>query len=113
MLRSMRDLLSTSHMVDLYNALLLPRFDYCCELWGNCGEVLKIKLQKLQNGAARIITRVGYEVRSTEIRDNPGWTDLETRRKRRKCKIMKGAAPSSLRGIFTRVNTTSDYNLRW
>ena len=28
-------------------------------------------------------------------------------------KIMNGAAPSSLRDLFTPINASSDYNLRW
>ena len=41
---------------NLYNSLVLPYFDYCSSLWDNCGSMLKEKLQKLQNRAARIMT---------------------------------------------------------
>ena len=41
----------------IYNAFLVqPHFDYCSIVWGNCGETLSEKLQKLQNRAARILT---------------------------------------------------------
>ena len=38
----------------IYNAFVQPRFDYCSVLWGNCNKSLSIKLQKLQNRAARV-----------------------------------------------------------
>ena len=41
---------------NLYDSLMLPYFDYCSPLWGNCGSSIKEKLQKLQNRAAKIIT---------------------------------------------------------
>ena len=82
MLRELRPFISTKHLVSFYQAMVLPYFDYCSVVWGNCGIVLKNKLQTLQNRAARIITRYGYEVRSSEILSSLGWCDLETRRKR-------------------------------
>ena len=40
-----------------YNALIQPHFDYCCEVWDTIGVSLSDRLQKLQNRAARVITR--------------------------------------------------------
>ena len=56
MLRTVRPLLDIPNMVALYQALVLPHLDYCSSLWGNCGQNLKRKLQKLQYRTARIIT---------------------------------------------------------
>ena len=39
-----------------YNALILPRLDYCCEVWDTIGATLSDRLEKLQNMAARVIT---------------------------------------------------------
>ena len=44
----------------VYYALIQPYFDYCCQLWDNCGIVLKEKLQKRQSQAARLITGASY-----------------------------------------------------
>lgn len=116
MLRSIRPMLTITQMVSLYESLVLPHFDYCSALWGNCGVVLKNRLQKLQNRAARIISRSGYEVRSPEILSALGWCDLETRRRRQKStlmyKIMNGIAPMYLREMFLSVNEAHHYNLR-
>ena len=40
----------------IYNALILPHFDYCSLVWSNCSETLKLNLQKLQNRTLRVIT---------------------------------------------------------
>ena len=36
-----------------YNAYILPHFDFCCVIWGNCINNLENKLVKLQKRAAR------------------------------------------------------------
>ena len=41
-------------------SLVQPYFDYCDVVWGDCSKTRAEKLQKLQNRAARIITRAGY-----------------------------------------------------
>ena len=42
--------------VNMYNALVMPYFNYCGAVWGNINKGLADKLQKLQNRAARILT---------------------------------------------------------
>ena len=51
----------------MYQSLVLPYFDYCSLIWGNCNQILKGKIQRLQNRAARIITGDTYDVRSKDI----------------------------------------------
>jgi hypothetical protein len=46
---------------------VLSHFDYCNLVWGNCCDYLKIRLQKLQNRAARIITGKTYEDSSEDV----------------------------------------------
>lgn len=116
MLRELRNLLTIPHLVSLYKSLVIPYFDYCSMVWGNCGTVLRNKLQKLQNRAARIITRSGYEIRSSDILSSLNWCNLDIRRKRQKAslmyKIINGIAPSHLNELFVHVNEAHDYNLR-
>ena len=45
-----------SSIMNMYNALVMPYFNYCSPVWGNINKGLSDKLQKLQNRAARIIT---------------------------------------------------------
>ena len=49
----------------MYNALVMPYFNYCGAVWGNINKGLADKLQKMQNRAARILTFSNYEVRSS------------------------------------------------
>ena len=42
--------------INIYNALVMPYFNYCSPVWGNIGKSLSDKLQKLQNRASRIVT---------------------------------------------------------
>ena len=60
-LKHMHKTLSTESLYMLYKTLIEPHIRYCIIVWGNCGEVLKDKLQILQNRAARIITRTTYD----------------------------------------------------
>ena len=69
-------------LLTIYNALIKPLSDYCDVVWGNLNKTLTVRLQKLQNRAARIITRKGYDERSADIRKKLRWDDLETIRKK-------------------------------
>ena len=48
----------------IYYLLVLPFFDYCDVVWGDCSKTRAEKLQKIQNRAARIITRADCSIRS-------------------------------------------------
>ena len=43
-------------IMNMYNALVMPYFNYYSTVWGNIGKRLSDKIQKLQNRAARIHT---------------------------------------------------------
>lgn len=46
-LKRLRDFASRDVLVSVYNALIMPHFDYCCEVWDSLGSVLAERLQKL------------------------------------------------------------------
>ena len=48
-------------LINVYDSLVQPRFNYCSVVWGNCGSRLSEKLQKLQNRAARILMCANYD----------------------------------------------------
>ena len=56
-LKRIRPFISEHTALQIYQALILPHFDYCSSVWGDCNLTLSDKLQKLQNRAARAITR--------------------------------------------------------
>ena len=50
---------------------------YCDIVWDTIGVTLATRLQKLNNRTGRTISQLGYEVRSSDIRSQLGWTTLE------------------------------------
>jgi hypothetical protein len=100
----------------VYNALIQPHFDYCCEVWDELGKGLGERLQKLQNRAARLIMNFKNEHgQSILARSALGWTSLEERRalmKANSCTKVNQLAPQRLCNIFQFSNTVISYNLR-
>ena len=47
--------LSTENRKRFYNTYILPYFNCCCIIWGNCTHNLEEKIVKLQKSAARVI----------------------------------------------------------
>ena len=75
-------------MINVFNAIIIPHFDYYSLVWENCRNYLLEKLQKMQNGAASVITRTSYDVRSCFILNELGWQPLNVRRKHNKALLM-------------------------
>ena len=80
-LRRAKPYISDDSLQVIYQAAVLPYFDYCSLVWGNCNQALRENIQKLPNQAARVITGDSYEVRSKDILHKLGWKNLSERRK--------------------------------
>ena len=112
-LKRVRPFISVKTALQIYHALIRPYFDYCSSVWGECSVTLCDKLQKLQNRAARVTTRSGYDVSAKHLislcQDN-----LTKRRKKLKAtlmfKILNGLAPDYLEDLFA-IRTTK-YKVR-
>ena len=61
----------------MYNALVMPYFNYCSAVLGKINKGLANTLQKMQYRAARILTFSNYEVRSSVLLDELGWERFE------------------------------------
>ena len=72
-IKRMKTYVPQEFLQTVYNALIQPYFDYCCQLWDTCGIVLKEKLQKCQSLAARVITGASYDIRSADVLATLGW----------------------------------------
>ena len=46
--------------IEIYKGLIAPQFDYCSVVWDGLSQQLSEKLQKVQNRAARVITKSSY-----------------------------------------------------
>ena len=60
-LRRLKDFVDKQTLLSVYNAIVRPYFDYCCEVWDVFGETQSKRLQKLQNRAARIIMNMSND----------------------------------------------------
>ncbi len=49
MLKRIKSRVPKRTLIKVYNAIILPHFDYCSLVWSNCSEYLLDKLQKMQN----------------------------------------------------------------
>ena len=89
--------LSVKTALQIYHALIRPYFEYC-------SVTLCDKLQKLQNRAARVITRSGYHVSVKHFLISLCQDNLTKRRKKLKAtlmfKILNGLAPDYLQDLF-------------
>ena len=65
--------LSFQNRTRFYNAYILPHFDLCCVIWGNCTSVIEDKLVKLQKRAARAILDVEFTVPSETMFTQLKW----------------------------------------
>ena len=60
-LKRVRPFISKETAIQIYNALIMPHFDYCSPVWDCLSGYLSDKLQKLQNRAARVITKSSFD----------------------------------------------------
>ena len=92
----------------------MPHFDYCSPVWDCLSGYLRDKLQKLQNRAARVITKLPFDTSSNHLLSTLNWERLFLRRKKQKAltmfKTVNGFAPHYLQSLFSQHHSV--YNLR-
>ena len=103
-------------LLNVYNSLVQPHFDYCNVVWGNCSKNLSSKLQKLQNRAARVLTFSNYDCSTSELFQNLKWSKLVHQRAVSKAimmhSIVNNTAPEYLTSRFVRRCGLTSYKLR-
>ena len=113
-LKRIRPYITERTALQIYQALILPHFDYCSSVWGDSILTLSDKLQKLQNMAARAITRSNYDTSATFLLNLFNWDDITTRQQKLKVKLMfktiNGLTLTYLQNSFSTRST--QYNLR-
>ena len=113
-LKRVRSFISKETAIQIYNALIIPHFDYCSPVWDCLSGYLSDKLQKLQNRAARVITKSPFDTSSNHLLSTLDWERLFLRRKKQKAlmmfKTMNGLAPDYLQSLFSQRHSVS--NLR-
>ena len=74
-LKHIRPFISESSALQIYQALILPHFDYCSSVWDELNVTLS---DKLQNRAARVITRSSYDTSISFLQKRLHWDNLST-----------------------------------
>jgi len=77
-LKRIRPFISESTALQIYQALILPHFDYCSPVWDELSVTLSEELQKLQNRAARVISRSNYDTSVSILLNRLNWNNLST-----------------------------------
>ena len=115
-LKRIRHLTPLNVLVNVYNSLIQPHFDYCNVVWGNCNKGLSEKLQRLQNRAARILMSASYDSNLDDLYRALGWRRLYYQRLEQKSilmyKTLHGMTPDYLRSRFVYRDNVSAYRLR-
>ena len=113
-LKRVRPFVPVNTLMTIFNSLVQPHFNYCCEVWDSCCNTLAVKLQKLQNRAARVLTFSGYDASADPLIEILGWQKLESQRSFHKAvmvyKSLNGLAPEYMRSMFIYRDTV--YSLR-
>ena len=63
LLKRARSFVPRETLIEMYNALVWPHFNYCSTIWNDGSCSIIDKLFKLQKRAVRVITRDTYDVR--------------------------------------------------
>ena len=115
-IKRIRHLTPLNVLVNVYNSLIQPHFDYCNVVWGNCNKGLSEKLQRLQNRAARILMSASYDSNLDDLFRALGWRRLYYQRLEQKSilmyKTLHGMTPDYLRSRFVYRDNVSAYRLR-
>ena len=113
-LKRVRPFVPVNTLMTIFNSLVQPHVNYCCEVWDSCCNTLALKLQKLQNRAARVLTFSGYDASADPLIEILGWQKLESQRSFHKAvmvyKSLNGLAPEYMRSMFIYRDTV--YSLR-
>ena len=106
MIRRVSSFMSQNKLLLIYHSLIEQRLHYCSIVWDTLSDGLKQKLQKLQNRAARIITKSSYDYPSDELFVQLRWHELERQRSSEKAITMFKVLNNC------RTNQVHDYSLR-
>ena len=104
-LRRIRPYVDQNLSLMLYNALVLPLFDYCDTVYATCNVSELIKLQWLQNRAGKVILQVPYDTCTHQVLSKLKWFYFSERVFYHRCvfmyKCLNGLSPPYLTRMFS------------
>ena len=71
--------LPTPVLITMYNAIILPHFDYCCTVWGSTSQKNLTRLQRLQSRAMRCILKLPAHTHIDEMLTRLKWMSIRQR----------------------------------
>jgi hypothetical protein len=78
-LRRLRSVVPKHTLVTLYNTIVLPHFDYCDIIYDSADQGQLLKLQKLQNLAARLLLGTNRRAHREDMFSELRWLSLHNR----------------------------------
>ena len=91
-------------LIRIYNAVVLPHFNYCSNVWNDGTNSLLNKWYKLEKRAARVINRSNYYIPSSDIFKRLRWDAISKILLERQLivmfKITKDFVPNYLSELF-------------
>ena len=115
-LKYSKNFITRSCLNNLYRSIVEPYFSYFCSVWGCCNSTEKIRLQKLQNRAARLITGSSFTTSALPLIEDLGWKTIEElisyETQILVFKALNGLAPQYLTELFSRNSQGSLHTLR-
>lgn len=115
-LRRIRKYLNKETASKLVNAFITCRLDYCNSILYKLPVVNLIKLQNIQNSAARLITHTNYHSHITPVLKELHWLPITTRIKFKilllTFKCLKNGEPQYLQNLLSQKMSENEYSLR-
>jgi hypothetical protein len=108
-LRRVRHYIDRDLCLMLYNVLVLPLFDYCDVVYSNCNTTEIIKLQRLQNRAAKLILQVPLDTSTHEVINELKWFYLSERIFYHRCVFMYNCFNANFPDYISRTFSVSDH----
>ena len=115
-LKYSRKCLPRNTLSKMYKGIVEPHFRYCCSVWGNCRVTRLQTLLKLQNRAARIVTRSNFNSSAKPLIHNLKWPTISDIIRSETASIMykslNGLSPEYLSKRFVKNSTRNIRQLR-
>ncbi len=109
--------INLEHRKMLFNAIVLPHFDYCSQVWGNANKTTLNAIVKLQKRAGRMLVGVPKRTPTVQVFKELKWTEITTRWRQQKLsmvyKVSKENGPAYMTDYFQEANNIHIYSTRF
>ena len=115
-LKYSRKFLPQNTLSKMYRGIVEPHFRFCCSVWGCCWVIKLRTLQKLQNRAARIVTKSRFDAPAMALIGSLNWPTVSDIVRGETAttmpKSLNGLVPKYLSNLFEKNSTRNVRKLR-